>query len=124
GELSAARRWETAVTDWSHQSPRAFLSRSCRSAPRWGTAFRSQNDDVSFHSDQTRNAGIGRVVIQGISVLATRKPVLSFRKSTVFLMRLAARSCSGGLFQEPPRLIRRAQSSPAVHAVPSSGAPS
>src|SRR5262249_37087410 len=62
--------------------------------------------------------------IQGISVLATRKPVLSFRKSTVFLMRLAARSCSGGLFQEPPRLIRRAQSSPAVHAVPSSGAPS
>src|SRR5262245_43843810 len=92
--------------------------------PAMGHSLQVANDDVSFHSDQTRNAGIGRVVIQGISVLATRKPVLSFRKSTVFLMRLAARSCSGGLFQEPPRLIRRAQSSPAVHAVPSSGAPS
>ena len=44
----------------------------------------------------------------GIAVLATRKPVLLFRLSGVFLLRLADRVLFGLLFQEPPRSTREA----------------
>ena len=38
---------------------------------------------------------------------ATRKPLLSFRLSGLFLLRLAERQFLGLLFQEPPRSTRR-----------------
>ena len=37
---------------------------------------------------------------------ARRKPMLLFRLSAVFLLRLAERRFSGSLFQEPPRTTR------------------
>jgi hypothetical protein len=41
------------------------------------------------------------------AVLATRKPALLFRFSVLFLLRAAARSLLGLLFQEPPRKTRQ-----------------
>ena len=38
---------------------------------------------------------------------ATRKPLLSFRLSGLFLLRFAERQFLGLLFQEPPRSTRR-----------------
>jgi hypothetical protein len=41
---------------------------------------------------------------------ATRKPLLSFRLSGLFLLRLAERQFHGLLFQDPPRSTRRLNS--------------
>ena len=47
-------------------------------------------------------------------MLAKRKPVLLFRLSGVFLLRLADRLLFGLLFQEPPRSTRRGSESEPV----------
>src|SRR5258708_5181439 len=49
--------------------------------------------------ERKRKRGKG-VKIQGVSVLASRKPPLKFRRSVVFLMRSAARRPLGALPQE------------------------
>jgi SRSO17 transposase len=56
------------------------------------------------------------------SVLASRKPSMSYRLVGPFLARLAARRVLESLSHEPPRSTRRAQS-PDTHAEPSDGAP-
>ena len=47
---------------------------------------------------------------QGVTVLASRKPTLSFRPPGATSSRLAARTYRGSPFQEPPRTTRVAQS--------------
>jgi len=51
-------------------------------------------------------------------VLETRKPVLLFRFSGVFLLRLADRVLFGLLFHEPPRSTREAGRRPQEDCMP------
>ena len=60
--------------------------------------------------------------IQGITVRATRNPILRYRYPVEYPLRNAERRYLRLLFQEPPRKTRRAQS-PLCHAIPSAGAP-
>jgi len=63
------------------------------------------------------------VKFQGVtSVLPTRKPRLTIRKSEGSPRRAAARRFCGSLTQEPPRPMRELQS-PLIHGEPSVGAP-
>jgi hypothetical protein len=61
--------------------------------------------------------------IQGVTVLASRKPRKEFRLyGTTMVSRYAARTNRGMLFQEPPRITRVLQS-PETQAAASTGAP-
>jgi hypothetical protein len=68
-------------------------------------------------------ASSGHAKHQGFIVLATLKPRVSNRTLTWRLTRVAARTISGVLSQEPPRATRKIGSPLAIHADPSVGAP-
>ena len=69
-----------------------------------------------------RRQGGKDVKIQGVTVRAIRKPLLSIGRPEVSLRRNAARRSLGLLTHEPPRNTRREQS-PLSHADPSAGMP-
>ena len=82
------------------------LKGPCPSGPHQGQAPNSQGKEMETH---------------GVSVRATRKPLLSRRSPAAVQSRFVERRCLGPLLQEPPRKTRSEQL-PSSHALPSSGA--
>lgn len=90
-------------------SVRAHMSRKTDTA-LVSDAHRDAGPDLLIMSDPDEKCSPERTVIPSALakiVLASRKPLLLFRLSGLFLLRLAERKFCGLLFQEAPRRTRR-----------------